>query len=288
MRCHILCRALRRRCCARRRRTVIEPFAGAAGLNGARFLATCGWDMIPQWLHTLSIVSLLLAAVSAVVIAVDLARHPQHMRIMNAVWPVTALYGSVIAVWFYYRYGRLAADEKAQPAMQRGETMPHMKKTPFPVMVGKGTTHCGAGCTLGDILAEWLAHFVPVIAIWLGYKAIFPEKMYAVWILDYILAFGLGILFQYFSIVPMRGLSFGQGLIQSLKADTLSLTAWQVGMYGFMAVAHFWIFKHLLDAKLSVASPEFWFMMQIAMWAGFATSYPVNWGLIRAGIKEKM
>jgi hypothetical protein len=29
-------------------------------------------------------------------------------------------------------------------------------------------------------------------------------------------------------------------------------------------------------------------MMQIAMPAGFLTSYPVNWWLLRAGIKEKM
>ena len=29
-------------------------------------------------------------------------------------------------------------------------------------------------------------------------------------------------------------------------------------------------------------------MMQIAMLCGFATSYPVNWWLIRAGIKERM
>jgi Domain of unknown function (DUF4396) len=29
-------------------------------------------------------------------------------------------------------------------------------------------------------------------------------------------------------------------------------------------------------------------MMQIAMTCGFATAYPVNWGLIRRGIKEKM
>jgi hypothetical protein len=33
---------------------------------------------------------------------------------------------------------------------------------------------------------------------------------------------------------------------------------------------------------------EFWFMMQIAMLAGFAVSYPVNWWLIRAGLKEVM
>lgn len=29
-------------------------------------------------------------------------------------------------------------------------------------------------------------------------------------------------------------------------------------------------------------------MMQIAMLAGFMTGYPVNWWLLRAGIKEKM
>jgi hypothetical protein len=86
----------------------------------------------------------------------------------------------------------------------------------------------------------------------------------------------------------MQDLSPAHGLIQAVKADFLSLTAWQVGMYGFMAVAHFWIFAALLLTPLSVASPEFWFMMQIAMLFGFATAYPVNWWLIRSGVKEKM
>ena len=33
---------------------------------------------------------------------------------------------------------------------------------------------------------------------------------------------------------------------------------------------------------------EFWFMMQIAMLCGFATSYPVNGWLIRSAIKQPM
>jgi hypothetical protein len=32
------------------------------------------------------------------------------------------------------------------------------------------------------------------------------------------------------------------------------------------------------------AAPVFWFMMQLAMIAGFVTSYPVNWWLIRKQI----
>ena len=76
--------------------------------------------------------------------------------------------------------------------------------------------------------------------------------------------------------------------MQAVKADVLSLTSWQVGMYGFMAIAHFWLFASLLGVKLEVDSVEFWFMMQIAMWCGFATAYPVNWWLVSTGVKEKM
>ena len=244
--------------------------------------------MIPEWLHILSIVSLSLGGISAVVVIVDEARDPQHMGIMNVVWPVVALFGSIFALWAYFSYGKLATHAKMAPAMERGETPPNKKHTPFGIMVTKGTLHCGSGCTLGDIIAEWAAVFLPAIAVYLGWKSIFAEKMFAVWIFDYILAFLFGIAFQYFTIKPMRSLSVWQGLVQAVKADTLSLTAWQVGMYGFMAIAHFGIFAGLLGAKLHVPSVEFWFMMQIAMWFGLATSYPVNWWLIRVGIKEKM
>ena len=37
-----------------------------------------------------------------------------------------------------------------------------------------------------------------------------------------------------------------------------------------------------------VYSPVYWFMMQIGMVLGFATSYPMNWWLIQKGLKETM
>jgi hypothetical protein len=55
-----------------------------------------------------------------------------------------------------------------------------------------------------------------------------------------------------------------------------------------MAFAQFYIFRHLLGAEAEVNSPEFWFTMQFAMLAGFVTSYPINWWLIKVGIKERM
>jgi len=244
--------------------------------------------MIPPWLHTLSLIALLAGFACAVCLAADVVRHPQHMAIMNIVWPITALFGTAMVVWMYFRYGRLAARETMMAAMKQGREAPSRKETPFPVMVAKGCMHCGSGCCIGDVCAEWLAFVFPTIAVWFGWHRLFEEKTFAVWILDFLFAFVLGIAFQYFAIVPMRKLGKLQGLWQALKADTLSLTAWQVGMYGFMAIANLWFFRQLLGVKLEVDTPEFWFLMQLAMLCGFVTAYPVNWWLLRSGIKEKM
>ncbi|MCB1885943.1 MAG: DUF4396 domain-containing protein [Geminicoccaceae bacterium] len=244
--------------------------------------------MIPDWLHALSIAALALGFACAAVILVDVVRHPQRMGIMNVVWPVVALFGTVLTLWGYFVYGRLATKEAAMTAKEEGRDPPNKTETPFPAMVGKGASHCGSGCTLGDICAEWLAFAFPSVAVWFGWHTLFADRIFAVWLLDYLFAFAIGVAFQYFTIAPMRGLGVGEGIRQAVKADTLSLTAWQVGMYGFMAVAHFYIFARVLNARLEVDTPEFWFMMQIAMLFGFVTSYPVNWWLIRAGVKEKM
>ncbi len=241
--------------------------------------------MVPQWLHTLSAAYLALGFLCAIIICADLVRHPQHMWIMNLVWPVTALFGTVWIVWQHFSYGRLASHAAMHSAMARKEEPPNKRLTPFPVMVGNGALHCGSGCCLGDICAEWLVFAVPAVAVPFGWHAIFPDRIFAVWIVDYLFAYAFGIFFQYFTIAPMRGLSLGEGLSAAIKADTLSLTAWQVGMYGFMAIANFAIFQSVFRAKLATNSVEFWFMMQIAMICGFLTSYPVNWWLIRRGIK---
>jgi branched-subunit amino acid transport protein len=245
-------------------------------------------SLVPTWLHVISIASLGLGALCAIVIAADVARHPQHMWIMEVVWPVTALFGTVWIIWQYFSYGRLAAHEAVEKAKRRNQDPPNKRLTPFPVMVANGSLHCGSGCTLGDIVAEWLAFAFPAVAIAFGWQIIFQEKIFAVWILDYLFAYAFGILFQYFTIAPMRGLSIREGLIAAVKADTISITAWQVGMYGFMAFAHFYVFRHVLGTKLEVNSFEFWFMMQIAMLFGFVTSYPANWWLLRSGLKESM
>lgn len=230
---------------------------------------------MPGSLIGLARLSLIAAGICAVVIAIDLIRHPQHMWIMNIVWPVTALWAGPFALGFYFAFGRDSAQDAVDAAKRRGKKPP-AKAQPRAIHVAKAALHCGSGCTIGDLCAETLSVAVPLV--------ILGHHIFGSWIYDFALAFAFGIAFQYFTIRPMRDLSGKAAAIAAVKADALSLSAWQLGMYGWMAIATFLIFGHELDK----AGPVFWLMMQIAMFLGFLTSYPVNWWLLRAGIKEAM
>lgn len=229
--------------------------------------------MAPQWLVALAWASLAVAFASAVWIVVDVyARgYRQHMGVMEVVWPVTALYFGPPAVWFYRRFGRPQSvrwekENGAAPDKPRWAT------------TALGVSHCGAGCTLGDIIAEFA-----VFALGLSVAG---TALFAEFIGDFLLALALGIVFQYFAIAPMRGLGVRRGLVEAAKADVLSLTAFEVGLFGWMALMFFVFFP--APDHLHPDSPVYWFLMQIGMIAGFFTAWPVNRWLIRRGIKEAM
>ena len=69
-------------------------------------------------------------------------------------------------------------------------------------------------------------------------------------------------------------------------ADTLSITAFQIGMYAFLALVYFKLFP--APHHLTPFDVRDWLMTQIAMICGFATSYPMNRWLISIGLKEAM
>ena len=185
-----------------------------------------------------------------------------RMTVMNFVWPITARYWWQVAVWFYFTRER-----------ERGDWW----------STALGVCHCGAGCTLGDLVGEWIVYLtawsIPLFA------AEDANTLTAMFVADFTLAWSLGIAFQYFSIVPMRDdLGRLEGIWAAVKADTLSIVAFQVGLFGFMALYHLVLWQ----PPLTVASPVYWMMMQVGMVVGFFTAWPVNAWLIRRGIKEPM
>jgi hypothetical protein len=83
----------------------------------------------------------------------------------------------------------------------------------------------------------------------------------------------------------MRNLGVRDGIIAALEADTLSLTAFEVGLFGWTALMQLVFFT---APHLSPDHAAYWLLMQIGMVLGFATAYPVNVWLIHRGIKEAM
>ena len=215
--------------------------------------------MPSEWLQTLSIVYCIASILGALYVFADifLLGHRQSMWIMEAVWPLTLLYWGPLGLPFYWAIGRQPKDGKS-----------------FWQFVFGGASHCGAGCALGDTIGAWL-----VFAF--GFT-VFGSSLAGEYLFAFVLAYLFGVAFQYFSVAPMRGLGLAEGLREAIKIDTLSLVAFEIGMFAWMAVRA-WMFPNLHPTQWT-----YWFMMQIAMVLGFATTFPVNWWLIRRGTKEKM
>ncbi len=252
--------------------------------------------------NTIAAIFVIAGFISAIIIACDLTRRKQPMKIMNSVWILTGLWASVLGLWAYFRFGRagkMPGDtmsgmkmdgtnismehmDMKHVSMKKMEGMKGMKMDMEPVRpkwqsVTLSTLHCGAGCTLADIIGETFMLFVPVV--------IAGSALIGGWVFDYILALAIGVFFQFAAIRAMEKIPFGTAISKAFKADVLSLTAWQVGMYGWMAIAIFGFFQ---GSPLPKLSWSFWFMMQMAMLCGFICAYPVNILLIKAGIKKGM
>lgn len=225
-----------------------------------------------MWLTVIAWIALAVAFATAALIGYDIYGRGfrQKMKVMEAVWPITALYFGPLAWVGYRRWGRLNSPKHQH---RTGEEPDYGE----PVSVAVGVSHCGAGCTLGDIIGAWV-----VFAI--GWELL-GLALPAEYIADFSLAFALGIAFQYFSIAPMRDLGVREGIVAALKADTLSLTAFEIGLFGWMAVMQLVLFP---GPHLHPDHAAYWLLMQIGMVLGFATAYPVNVWLIRRGIKEAM
>lgn len=122
----------------------------------------------PEWLRLLAWICLIFSFASALAITAHEFRRPQKMFIMNLVWPITALYFGPLAVWWYAKSGlrsTKAYHEQMQHRMEqnvselsdaaRHQLARSPEVEPTREQVAVATSHCGAGCTLGDIVGEW-------------------------------------------------------------------------------------------------------------------------------------
>jgi hypothetical protein len=245
--------------------------------------------MPPAWLTVVAWLYLSVCFCCAGIISYDIAlnRRRQPMGVMNFVFPITALYFGPAALAFYWRWARApaapialsaAAASTAPVPAAGGGLQPGGRARPRWVTMAIEVSHCGAGCSLGDVVSEFgiFALGLTVAGLTLG----------AEYIGDYVFALAFGILFQYFAIAPMRGLGVKDGLVAAAKADFISLTAFEVGLFGWMAVMMYVLFP--APHNLMPSSATYWLLMQAGMMIGFATSWPANVWLVSRGIKIPM
>jgi Domain of unknown function (DUF4396) len=254
--------------------------------------------MAPTWLTAVAWVYLAVCFCCAGIIGYDITvgHRRQPMGVMNFVFPITALYFGPFALAFYWRWARAAAGtpmprmsmsgaavsagmaDHAGPAHVHEPEPPGRPARPRWVTMAIEVSHCGSGCALGDVISEFV-----IFALAL---TIAGASLGAEYVGDYLAALAFGIVFQYFAIAPMRGLGLKDGLIAAAKADFISLTAFEVGLFGWMAVMAFVLFP--APHQLTPSSAAFWLLMQVGMVIGFATSWPANVWLVKRGIKTPM
>jgi hypothetical protein len=282
-----------------------------------------GQIMAPAWLTVVAWVYLAVCFACAGIIAYDIAfnHRRQSMGVMNFVFPITALYFGPFALALYWRWERAAAATTMTTTSRNGATVslaavptaavasahgavrtdhgpaaheamtgpggpdgaggpapPGERTRPWWVTMAIEVSHCGSGCTLGDVIAEFAIFGLGLTIAGLA--------LGAEYIGDFIVALAFGVIFQYFAIAPMRGLGLKDGLVAAVKADSISLTAFEVGLFGWMAVMAFVLFP--APHHLMPDSAAYWFLMQIGMIIGFFTSWPANVWLLKRGIKVPM
>ena len=237
--------------------------------------------MAPGWLFVVAWITIASGFITAAAIVYDMygRGNRQTVSVMSAVWPITALYLGPFAWIAYARLGRpvpvAPASMASTDASMARMSMADEEELPGWRGIAVTATHCGAGCALGDVIGEWIVFGA---AISIAGRALFAE-----YIVDFAFGYVLGIGFQYWAIKPGSTLTPLAALRNAITADTLSVLAFELGMFAWMA-----IFQLVLFPLLLPNDPSYWLMLQIAMVIGLAAAYPAQIWLIDHGIKERM
>ncbi|MCX2934537.1 DUF4396 domain-containing protein [Mycobacterium sp. CVI_P3] len=133
------------------------------------------------------------------------------------------------------------------------------------------TMHCVAGDGVGIVVGA---------AIGAGLALSFGPDF----LLEYVLGFGFGwAFFQAFAMRDMAGGSYLTSLRMTFLPELLSMNLLMTGMIVTSRFA-----MSAIPGGDDPTRPEFWFIMSMALTAGFACAYPINWWLVANHMKHGM
>jgi len=200
-----------------------------------------------------------LTGLSVAFVTVDVRSTPAH-PVLKWAFVILALFAGPVAAFFYVLGCRepLRATYEAYVAVRWRQVL-------------KSTMHCAAGDGLGIIAGAAVAARWHLLAS-------------AELSLEYVLGFGFGwAVFQAFAMREMAGGSYSRSLRQTFLPEFLSMNLLMAGML----VTKRLLMPHI-DGGSDPLAAGFWFVMSMALIAGFILAYPINWWLVANGLKHGM
>lgn len=201
-----------------------------------------------------------LTAISAIYVAWDLFTRTPEMKVMKWGWILVTLYTGIIGLVVYWFSCREPA-----PFTHEKFIAPLWKQT-----VGS-TIHCVAGDATGIIVA---AAITSILGLPMGVDGV----------IEYFAGFAFGLfIFQALFMKDMLGGSYWQAVKSSFLPEWLSMNAMMAGMIPVMII--------LMTRDMRAMEPtsaKFWGIMSLAALGGGVLAYPVNWWLVKNGLKHGM
>lgn len=182
------------------------------------------------------------------------------MKTMRWGWVLLTLYTGpfgFIVYWFLHRAA--------------GRTTPEQSEPPLWEQSVESTIHCVAGDATGILIAT-------MVASWL--RPPMGEELMA----EYVTGFAVGLfLFQVLCMKSTFDGSYWRAVQGTFLPETLSMNAIMAGMIPVMII--------LMSRNMSAMAPtsvRFWGTMSLAVVVSAVTTFPVNWWLVKRGLKHGM
>jgi manganese oxidase len=211
------------------------------------------------WIDLILVVWFLLVFISVAYVAWDGFTRLPEPGVIKWAWVLTTLYLGPIGAAFY-----ILADKEPRPGEHERYVAPMWKQA-----LGS-TLHCVSGDAAGVIIAATVTGLLG-LPMWFDMTA------------EYVLGFAFGLfIFQALFMKDMMGGSYRKALTSSLIPEWVSMNAMMAGMFPTMVAI-------MMGRDMRAMDPRellYWGTMSLAIGVGFVTAYPVNWWLVRKGLKH--
>ncbi len=201
----------------------------------------------------------ILTGLSVLFVAIDVWRTPEATALRWGFIILTVFAGPLAAIFY------VLGCREPLPGTHEQYVAPTWKQ------VLGSTMHCASGDGLGIITGAAIASMLT-----LPFALDFT--------LEYVLGFGFGwLFFQAFAMRDMAGGDYMKSLRMSFIPEFLSMNLLMAGM---VIVSKSWMAQ--VEGSTDPANPAFWFIMSMALIAGFLCAYPMNWWLVTRHLKHGM